>query len=187
MPIYRQLFDFLSLASIAISIAKTERERRRSPKHAKPSEHSSYHLQGGASSNLLPMVGSTYREVPKAQERSGGTEAKGRCDSPRSWRVRSMDADLPSSRRATQPVAMPISRRRRQSRRRSSATSRATACSKGEAARQLPLSSFESFCNRFAAPAKAHEFLCQPADEHGVAQSRFEGGGGSGFATDHVK
>jgi hypothetical protein len=35
MPIYRQLFDFLSLASIGISIAKTERERRRSPKHAR--------------------------------------------------------------------------------------------------------------------------------------------------------
>jgi hypothetical protein len=30
MPTYRQLFDFLSLASIAISMAKTERERRRS-------------------------------------------------------------------------------------------------------------------------------------------------------------
>jgi len=48
MPIYRQLFDFLSLASIAINIAKTERERRLSPKYAKPSEHSSYHQQGGA-------------------------------------------------------------------------------------------------------------------------------------------
>jgi hypothetical protein len=35
MPIYRQLSDFLSLASIAISIAKIERERRRSPKHAR--------------------------------------------------------------------------------------------------------------------------------------------------------
>jgi predicted DNA-binding ribbon-helix-helix protein len=39
---------FLSLASIAISIAKTEREERRSPKDARPSERSSYHQQGGA-------------------------------------------------------------------------------------------------------------------------------------------
>src|SRR5262249_49409395 len=75
MPIYRQLFDFLSLASIAISIAKTERERRRSPKHAKPSEHSSYHQQGGAKFKSLE-VGATCREVPKAQERSGDTGAK---------------------------------------------------------------------------------------------------------------
>src|SRR5262249_14007783 len=34
LPINRQLFDFLCLASIAISVAKTERERRWSPKHA---------------------------------------------------------------------------------------------------------------------------------------------------------
>jgi hypothetical protein len=53
MPIYRQLFDFLSLASIAISIAKTEREGRRSPKHARPSEHSSHHQKGGAKFKFL--------------------------------------------------------------------------------------------------------------------------------------
>ena len=53
MPIYRQLFDFLSLASIAISIAKIEREGRRSPKHARPSEHSSHHQQGGAKFKFL--------------------------------------------------------------------------------------------------------------------------------------
>ena len=38
---YRQLFDFLCLVSIAISIAKTERGRRWSPKYVRPSEHSS--------------------------------------------------------------------------------------------------------------------------------------------------
>src|SRR5262245_13939513 len=64
MPIYRQLFDFLSLASIAVSIAKTERERRRSPKHARPSEHSSYHQQGGAKSLADRWV--DMSEVPKA-------------------------------------------------------------------------------------------------------------------------
>ena len=53
MSIYRQLFDFLSLASIAISIAKIEREGRRSPKRARPSEHSSHHQQGGAKFNFL--------------------------------------------------------------------------------------------------------------------------------------
>jgi len=41
------------LASIAISIAKIEREGRRSPKRARPSEHSSHHQQGGAKFNFL--------------------------------------------------------------------------------------------------------------------------------------
>src|SRR5262245_49585146 len=45
-----------------------------------------------------------------------------------------MDADLPSSRRATQPPAVPTSRRQRQSRQTSLETSRATACRKGDAA-----------------------------------------------------
>ena len=49
----RKLFDFLSLASIAISIAKIEREGRRSPKHARPSEHASHHQQGGANFKFL--------------------------------------------------------------------------------------------------------------------------------------
>jgi hypothetical protein len=71
MPIYRQLFDFLSLASIAISIAKTEREGRRSPMNI-----SRTISKEGPSSNPLPMLGSTCREIPKAQERSGGTGAK---------------------------------------------------------------------------------------------------------------
>jgi tetratricopeptide (TPR) repeat protein len=44
----------------------------------------------------------------------------------------SMDADLPSSRRATQPAAMPISRRHRQSSRISAGTSRAMGCSEAE-------------------------------------------------------
>src|SRR5215467_9605979 len=76
MPIYRQLFDFLSLASIAISIAKTERERRRSPKHAKPSEHSSYHQQGGAKFKSLEGWGDMSGSSQGA-ERSGGTGKNG--------------------------------------------------------------------------------------------------------------
>src|SRR6516162_2729971 len=66
-----------------------------------------------------------------------------RCESTRSWRVRSMDADLPSSRRATQPVPMPTSRRAGQSRRTSSESSRATAYSKGEQSTHCGLPSHE--------------------------------------------
>jgi hypothetical protein len=49
------------LASIAISIAKTEREGRRSPKRARPSEHSSYHQQGGAKFKFLAAQKPTLR------------------------------------------------------------------------------------------------------------------------------
>src|SRR5258705_7912170 len=53
-----------------------------------------------------------------------------RCDWPRGWRARSMDAGLPSSRRVTKLAAIPISQRQRQSRRKSAMTSHAMACSR---------------------------------------------------------
>src|SRR6266568_8615587 len=78
MPIYRRLFDFLCLASIAISVAKTERERRWSPKHARPSEQflDTISKAGAKFKSLTDAWVATCREVPKAHERSGGTGAK---------------------------------------------------------------------------------------------------------------
>jgi tetratricopeptide (TPR) repeat protein len=51
----------------------------------------------------------------------------------RSWRARSMDAGLPSSRRAIKLGVMPISQRQRQSRRRLAMTLSALACSEKSA------------------------------------------------------
>jgi hypothetical protein len=52
MRTYRQLFDFLCLASIAISVPKTERERHSFPKHAHG--QANFHASGtSASSGVL--------------------------------------------------------------------------------------------------------------------------------------
>jgi hypothetical protein len=77
MPIYRQLFDFLCLASIAISVARTERERRWCPQHARWNADSSNSALAHASEAIRhrrrfwnPQI--VCREKSQAEKRQPG-------------------------------------------------------------------------------------------------------------------